>query len=65
VLAARQLPPGTSAAPEPELGPEGSAVDAALEAWGRNASDILLAVLAVAHLQKHTRWYFSHPTHNG
>jgi signal transduction histidine kinase len=35
---------------EGELGPESAAVDAALDAWRHKASDILLAVVAVAHL---------------
>jgi signal transduction histidine kinase len=35
---------------EGEPGPESAAVDAALDAWRRKASDILLAVVAVAHL---------------
>jgi hypothetical protein len=47
---ARQVPQRTNAAPESELGPESSAVDAALQAWRRKAGDILLAVVAAAHL---------------
>lgn len=48
--AAPEVPRWTDAAPEPELRVEDATVDASLQAWRRNASDILLAVVAAAHL---------------
>ena len=48
--AVRQEPQRTDAAPEPERGAEDATVDAPLQAWRRNASDILMAVVAAAHL---------------